>query len=150
VDGGTQVKVEGSYPLPWYGIQASLVYQNLAGILFNTSYVATNAQIAPSLGRNLSSCGATNPCSTTITLSNALYSPNTQSEARLNQLDLRFTKLFKIKERVQIKANFDIYNIANSNTILAENSTYSATTTYLRPTSILGPRMFKLGTNITF
>jgi hypothetical protein len=141
---GTQVKFAASYPLPWYGIQTSLVYQDLPGYAYNTSYVATNAQIAASLGRNLSSGAATE------TLTNSLYAPFSQSENRLSQLDLRFTKLFKVKERVQIKANFDIYNITNSNTIISETTTYSTTTSYLKPTAILGPRLFKFGTNITF
>jgi hypothetical protein len=151
---GTQVKFAASYPLPWYGIQTSLVYQDLPGYALNTSYVATDAQIAPSLGRDLSACPAPKvppvQCATTVTLTNALFAPFSQSENRLSQLDLRFTKLFKIKERLQIKANFDIYNIANANTIITETTTYSATTSYLKPTSILGPRMFKLGTNISF
>ena len=112
--------------------------------------MATNAQIASSLGRNLSACGSANPCNTTVTLTNALYTPFSQSESRLNQLDLRFDKLVKIKDRFQIKGSFDIYNIGNSNTIISENTTYSTTNTYLRPTAILGGRMFKLGTNINF
>jgi hypothetical protein len=141
---GSQVKFAGSYPLPWWGLQANFTYQNLPGFPINTSYVATNAQIAPSLGRNLSS-GASSE-----TLSNALFAPFSQFEGRLNQLDLRFTKVFKIKDRLQIKGNFDIYNITNASTILAETTTYNASNSYLRPTSILGPRMFKLGTNITF
>lgn len=152
--GQSQVKFAGSYPLPikrWHlnGIQAALTYQNVAGYPFNTSYVATNAQIAQSLGRNLSACGSTNPCSTTVTLTNALYAPFSQAESRLNQTDLRFAKVFRAK-RVSIKANFDVYNVFNANTIITENTTYSATNSYLRPTSILGPRLFKLGTNISF
>jgi hypothetical protein len=150
---GGQVKFNGSYPLPtkWGGgVVTSVLYQNMPGYLYNTNYVASNAQIASSLGRNISACGTANPCKATETLTDALYTPFSQSESRLNQLDLRFSRLFKIKERLQIKANLDIYNISNSNTILTEATTYSATNGYLKPTSILGPRMFKLGTNVTF
>lgn len=149
-----QVKLAGSYPLPFHrwgtkGILASMTYQNLPGFPFNSSYVASNTQIAPSLGRNLSACGATTPCTTTVTLTNALYTPFTQTESRLSQLDLRFAKIFTVK-RVSIKGNFDIYNIFNANTVVNENVTYNPGTSYLKPTSILGPRMFKLGTNISF
>lgn len=147
---GTQVKFNGNYPLPWWGIQASFTYQNTPGYPFNTSYVATNAQIAPSLGRNLSACGTANPCNTTVTLTNALYSPYSVHEDRLNQLDLRLAKKFLIKEKLGVKFNFDVYNITNSSTILTEATTYNTTNSYLRPTSILGPRMFKLGTNVSF
>jgi hypothetical protein len=142
--GGGQIKVQASYPIPRVGVDASLVYQNLPGYPINTSYVATNAQIAASLGRSLSSGASTE------TLTNALYAPFSVYEARLNQLDVRLTKPFSIKERFQIKANFDVYNITNANTILADTTTYSTSNTYLRPTSILGARMFKLGTNFTF
>ena len=42
---------------------------------------------------------------------------------------------------------FDIYNVFNANTILGVNTTYAPlpATTFLRPTSILGARMFKIG-----
>ena len=50
---GTQVKFLVVYPLPWK-LQTSATYQNIAGIPVTASYPATNAQIAPSLGRNLS------------------------------------------------------------------------------------------------
>src|SRR5262249_43936720 len=49
----TQFKLAGSYPLPLWGLETSWVYQNLPGIDTLATYVATNAQIAPSLGRNL-------------------------------------------------------------------------------------------------
>jgi hypothetical protein len=138
-----QLKAFGYYPLPWK-TQASFTYQNLPGLPFNTSYVATNAQIAPSLGRNLSS-GASSE-----TLTNALYSPFSVAEPRLSQLDLRFTKIFEWKKRFTTKINFDIYNINNANSVLTENATYSATNSYMKPTAILGARLFKLGANFNF
>ncbi|HEX4155990.1 MAG TPA: TonB-dependent receptor [Acidobacteriaceae bacterium] len=150
----SQVKFAGSYPIPirrWHmnGIQAAFTYQNVSGYPYNTSYVANNTQIAQSLGRNIAACGTTNPCTTTVTLTNALYSPFTQTEARLNQTDIRFAKVFHAK-RVSIKTDFDVYNAFNANTIITENSTYNASNSYLRPTSILGPRLFKIGTHVNF
>jgi len=47
-----QYKFHGAYPLPWWGIQASATYQNLPGAPISMTYVPTNAEIAPSLGRN--------------------------------------------------------------------------------------------------
>ena len=52
------------------------------------NYVATNAQIAPSLGRNLSSA-------TTATIN--LVSPATIFADRLNELDLRLAKLVSVR-----------------------------------------------------
>jgi hypothetical protein len=145
----TQYKVGVSYPLPWYNLQTSLTYQNLPGLIFNTTYVASNAEISQSLGRNLGSCGTAPTCTTTVSLTNALYSPNSEQESRFNQLDLRFTKIFTSGQK-RLKGNFDIYNIFNTATILSEGVTYSPTNTYLRPQSILGARMFKFGVDIDF
>jgi len=145
----TQVKVGASYPLPWYGLQASLTYQNQPGLRFNSSYVASNAEIARTLNRNLGSCGAAATCTTTVTLTNALYPQNSESEDRFNQLDFRFTKIVKAG-RFRLRGNFDVYNVFNTATILSEATTYNVSNSYLRPTSILGARMFKFGVNLDF
>src|SRR5204863_8674264 len=80
----TQLKFAGNYPLPWLGIQASGTYQNLPGIPIFANYVATNAEIAPSLGRNLSSCATvTGACNATATV--ALIQPNALFEARISR-----------------------------------------------------------------
>ena len=49
--------VEGlmTYPLPW-DFMVSAVFQNISGPTITANYAATNAQIAPSLGRNLAAC----------------------------------------------------------------------------------------------
>jgi hypothetical protein len=91
--GQTQVKFNGVYPLPW-DLQASAVFQNLPGIPIAASYVATNAQIAPTLGRNLGSCSTRVPCTGTLTLNN-LFEPNTRFEDRLTQVDVRLTKIVR-------------------------------------------------------
>ena len=49
----TQVKLIGVYPLPWGGIQTSATFQSLPGPADHASRVYTNAEILPSLGRNL-------------------------------------------------------------------------------------------------
>ena len=145
----TQVKVGASYPLPWYGLQASVTFQNQPGLRFNTNYVASNAEIARSLGRNLGSCGTAATCTTTVTLTNALYPQNEESEDRFNQLDLRFTKVVQAG-RLRLRGNFDIYNVFNAATILSETTTYNISNSYLRPTSVLGARLFKFGVNLDF
>ena len=52
----TQVKLNGSYPLPGDFV-VSGTFQNLSGPPIEANYPATNAEIAPSLGRNLAACG---------------------------------------------------------------------------------------------
>ena len=141
----TQVKFSGVYPLPWK-LQASAVYQNLPGIPVLATRAYSNSEIAPSLGRNLSNCpAATGSC--TATASVVLLEPNTIREDRLNQLDVRLTKSVQIG-RTRIQGMFDLYNLFNSSTILAQNATYGST--WRRPTLILGARLMKFGVQIAF
>ena len=49
------LKFLGVYPLPWWGLQASATLQSTPGPEITATYAATNAEISPSLGRNLSS-----------------------------------------------------------------------------------------------
>ena len=142
--GQTQVKFNGTYPLP-AGFQASATFQNLPGIPIQASRTYTNAEIAPSLGRNLGSCGNRVPCTGTVTI--PLITPNTMFEDRLTQVDVRLTKLFRTRG-ARIQAMFDVYNMFNASTILTENLTYGPT--WLLPTRILGGRLFKFGAQLDF
>ena len=142
----TQIKLTGYYPLPWWGLQVSGTYQNLPGIPIFANYVATNAQIAPSLGRNLSSCpAATGSCTATVSV--ALIEPNTQFEDRLNQVDFRLTKMIRIK-KARLQAMFDLYNMLNANTVLSQVTTYGPN--WLRPSSILAARLVKFGMQLDY
>jgi hypothetical protein len=145
--GQTQVKLNGMYPLPW-DIQVSAVFQNLPGIPVSASYVATNAEIRPSLGRNLGQCRGSTTCNGTVTINN-LFEPNTEFADRLTQLDVRLTKSITFGS-MRVQGMFDIYNIFNANTVLALNNRYTATGTnlWLQPTSILAGRLFKFGVQI--
>ena len=57
----TNAKFLAIYPLPWWGLQTSATFQGLPGATKNASFLATNALIAPSLGRNRRR-GRTAPC----------------------------------------------------------------------------------------
>ena len=130
--GQTQLKFAGVYPLP-YGARFSGTFQTLPGIPLSADFTATNAQVAPSLGRNLAA-GAAGTVTVPLLPANVLY------EKRLNQLDIRFTKIVKVG-RSRWQGMFDIYNAMNGNSVLTVNSAYGPT--WLRPTSIMGGRLFK-------
>ena len=53
----TQVKLLGSYTMPW-DIQVAATFQNIPGPQIAANAVYTSAQIAPSLGRPLSSAAS--------------------------------------------------------------------------------------------
>jgi hypothetical protein len=106
----------------------------------------TNAEIAGSLGRNLSSCpGAVGAC--TATQSIAMVEPNTLREERLTQVDARLTKTFQIGG-VRVQGMFDVYNIFNEDSVLTRNNTFGAS--WGRPTRILGARLVKFGAQLDF
>jgi len=136
---GTQVKFSGIYPLPW-DFQSSATVQNLPGIPYLASYVATNAEIAPSLGRNLAA-GARG----TATID--LIPPGTAYEDRITQMDFRLSRTFTFG-RARAQGMFDIYNLFNSSPILSANGRYGSA--WLVPTQILAGRLFKFGAQIDF
>ena len=89
---GTQLKCAVIYPLPWWGLQPSVNVQNLPGAPILATYVAPNAEVARSLGRNLAACPTeTGACTATANI--PLIAPFSQFEDRLTQVDLRITKI---------------------------------------------------------
>jgi hypothetical protein len=129
------------YPLPWGGIQAGAAFQSIPGPQITASYTATNAQILPSLGRNLAA-GANG----TATID--LIPPATIYGERLNQLDLRASKIFRIANGRSIQANVDMYNAPNVDTVLAVNNTFGLL--WQKPASILQARFFKFSVQFQF
>jgi hypothetical protein len=134
-----QLKLSSTFGLP-YGFRTGLTYQNIPGIPIYATYVATNAQIAPSLGRNLSA-GARG----TATID--LIPPQTQFEDRITQLDIRFSRVFRIQKQ-RVEAQFDIYNALNASPILSINTRYGSA--WKTPTEILAGRLLKFGVQVDF
>lgn len=128
-----QVKFGGSYPLPW-DLFASATFQSTPGPVIGATYTATNAQIAPSLGRNVSGGGTVS--------GHQLIEPFSMFEDRINTLDVRFSKQVPV-ERFRTLLMLDIYNAMNASSVLWSNSTYGAD--WQKPTKILGGRLFKVG-----
>jgi hypothetical protein len=134
------VKLLGVYPLPWGDVQLAATFQSLPGpqILASRSY--SNAEIAPSLGRNLAT-GANGVAAV------QLIEPGTMYDERLYQLDLRASKVFRLG-RSRLQANVDLYNAANAGSILSINNTYGSS--WLRPTNILQGRLLRFGGQVDF
>jgi hypothetical protein len=134
----TQIKFLGTYTIPKVDVQFSGTLQSLPGPQITANYVALNALIKPSLGRDLSSSAA----NATINI----VSPGTMYGERLNQLDLRFAKIFKF-DRVRTSLNFDLYNALNANPVTSVNLNYAA---WQVPLSILDARLFKFSVQFDF
>jgi Carboxypeptidase regulatory-like domain len=138
----TGAKALGSYQLPWGGVRLSATYQSLPGPQVGANVIFTNADIAAGrvqgLGRNtfLANQATVN-----------VMQPGTVYGDRLNQVDFRATKIFKVGKG-RLEADFDVYNLGNSDAILTQINTFGATWT--RPTAIIQPRFVKFTARYDF
>ena len=145
----TQVKFSVVYPLPW-NLQTSAIFQSLPGFPITASYVATNAEIKPSLGRNLAACPSQTAatCNQTVTID--LIPPSTLFDDRIQQLDLRVSRTFAMGTN-KLRGNVDVYNVFNASTILNENTRYTTQNNqWLNAIQIMGGRLFKFSAQLTF
>jgi len=141
----SQVKLSGSYPLPW-DASVSAVFQNVPGFPLLGTRTFTKTEIAPSLGRNLGACEtATGACTATASVS--MLEPNTRFESRFTNFDLRFGKNVRVGG-IRVKGTLDIYNLFNASTILLVNNNYGPT--WLLPSEVVPARFFKLGVQLDF
>jgi hypothetical protein len=134
----TQLKMIGSYTVPRVDVQITASLQNLPGPEIAANYVATNAIVSPSLGRPLAG-GASN-----VTVN--LIEPRSMYGERMNQVDLRFGKIFRFGH-ARATASVDVYNALNSNAVLTMSNAFA---TWQRPLSILNARFAKVGVQLNF
>jgi|SoiMethySBSTD1v2_1073268.scaffolds.fasta_scaffold00056_40 carboxypeptidase family protein len=139
----TQVKGAASYTIPRIDVSAAATYQYLPGPEIAANWAVPTGRIV-GLGR------ATTGGNPTV---NLVY-PGEDYEKGLNQLDLRFAKIFRFGS-MRTTINFDIYNATNSNTILTLNNGYVTDAAgnpgaWQIPTALLQPRFFKIGAQFDF
>ena len=144
IAGGTQVKFQAFYPLPW-DLQTGVVFQSLPGTPILARYNATNAEIAPSLGRNLGACGTQAVCRATFPVD--LIEPGTMYEDRLNQVDLNLKRNFRLGG-ARFSGGVEVYNVLNAGTLRGVVSTYGGA--WLRPTQIIGGRLVRFSAQVDF
>jgi hypothetical protein len=128
----TDLKLLGTYTVPRIDVQIAATLQSSAGPEIAANYVATNAVVAPGLGRPLSG-GAAN-----MTVN--IVKPGTMYVERSNAMQLRFAKILRFGG-TRTSASLDIYNLFNANDVLSVNNSYA---TWQRPLSILNPRWAKI------
>ncbi len=136
----SRVKINGSYELPWQDIQLAFVAQTNPGPTYNTLVTFTTAQVATSLGRPLS--GGTR----TVTIN--VVPPFSQFGDRINQLDVRAAKTFRLGPSLQLQANVDVYNVFNASAVLNIISTFGPL--YRQPTQILDARLVRFSVQVDF
>ena len=146
----TQFKAYGVYTVPKIDVQVSGSFRSIPGVTqqnppnndVNVGFVATNAFLATNstLGRPLAA-GATG----NVTLQ--LLEPYSNYLDRRNELDLRFGKVFRLRNGARAVVSMDLYNALNSDAVVGVNQAFA---TYLVPTEILNARVAKFTINFTF
>ena len=147
-----QLKLQGVYPLPWWGLQLSGTLQNINTFAVDANRTFTNAEVKSSLGRDLGSCRGAATCTGTTTVN--MIPATTFYGTRFTQMDLRFSKSVKLGH-ARLLGNLDAYNVLNNGTPVQVNGTYGSGTTpgngsagtnaWQRPLTLVGPRLFKFG-----
>ena len=110
----TQFKMLGSYTVPTIDVRLSASFQSIPGPPLAANLVVPNATVRQSLGRDLAG-GAQN-----ITVN--IVDPGTLFGDRLNQLDMRVSKLLRVGGRRRTSINVDVYNVLNSNAVQTESN----------------------------
>jgi outer membrane receptor protein involved in Fe transport len=113
-------KLTGSYEAPW-GLRVSPSYRFQSGQPFGRTFLATMNYGSQRL----------------------LAEPiDSQSQEKISVIDTRIEKSVNIGSR-RLGLVLDFYNIANSNT--EQNINWSSGSTYLAPSTIIGPRIVRFG-----
>jgi hypothetical protein len=140
---GVQTQFRGltSYELPGVGAELSATLQSKPGVMLAANYAAPNAAVAASLGRDLSG----NASNVTVNL----VAPGARSGDRINQLDVRVSKILRHGQS-RTRVALDIYNALNSSAGLTYNSAFVPGASWPQPNTILTPRLFRMTAEMEF
>jgi len=148
----TNVKGLAIYNVPKFDVQLSGTFRSLP--YAGNEFPSVQSQSLGGTVLDFGTFGSGNPIEfLNIVKPGALYGN------RLNAVDLRLSKVLKlgIFKEGRAHANFDVYNLFNSNTTEVYQRNYTAPaaagaprSTYLDPLSIMSARYFKFGTQIDF
>ena len=137
----TQFRGLSAYTVPRVDVQISAVFQSKPGAMLAANYAAPNAEVVPSLGRNLSG----NAANVTVNL----VEPGSMYGDRINQLDLRIAKRFRVG-RSRTTLGLDVYNALNSSAVLSYNPVFVPGGPGFQPLTILTPRFLRLTGEVDF
>jgi hypothetical protein len=136
-----QIRGLAWYLVPKVKLELGATVQSKPGALLAANYAATNADVAPSLKRELSGSAAN------VTVN--LIEPGTMYGDRLNQLDVRFARTLAIGS-TRTRIALDVYNALNSGAVLTYNQTFVPGGPWLQPLTILTPRFFRFTAEVSF
>jgi hypothetical protein len=140
----TQFKLLGTYLVPKIDVQFGATFQSAPG-----PQITANEVVLP-FQAGLPSFSAAG-----VRLINLLQPGSTYTQ-HVNQLDLRFSKIFRVgmANRYRVSINFDLANALNASYYLGQNGTWGsagiAAPSWLAPLNIIDARLFKFGGQFDF
>jgi hypothetical protein len=155
----TQFKIAGSSPLRW-GIQAGASFQTYKYLFGSgaptTAFTGGGVWQITRTTRYPADCkgpctpgGLVNPTQTAATLNVPLIAPGITSSDRINQLDLTIARAVKVGT-VSLKPEFSLFNVFNNRAMLTVRSQNYLTSSYLQPSSVLQPRLVRIGVQVNW
>ena len=147
-----QFKFAASYPLPWYGIRLGGTLQMYPGALMGTgNQTSGTTWLLTPTTRYAANCpGPCTPNALVVpTLSEAsltvpLVPWRTEYMRRLNQLDVRASKVFPIGTS-RLEAQLEVFNATNSDTGLSVLGTNFGTAAFQRTSGAVQGRVVRIG-----
>jgi len=154
-----QLKLAGSYPLPW-GVQLSGSFQSNQSP--SGSSITTSQYMAITRGTTTypANCKAPCPAGQVILPASFIGSPTTPQSLnvpltpwnrffldRINQLDIKVQKSFKV-DRFTVLPTFEVFNVNNSDAIISTVSNNVLSSSVGFANSVMQPRMIGLGAQV--
>ncbi len=130
-----QYKFLGTYLVPKIDVQFGVTYQATPGPEIAANYVVTPSQTTPAV-----------PLNGGLRLVNVV-DPGQEFVKHIQQLDLRISKILKMG-RTRAVLSVDLANLLNANYTQTITTAYGSR--WLAPTSIMDPRLVKLGAQFDF
>jgi len=138
-----QVKLLGAYTLPKVAVQIAGTYQSIPGTLEEAQYL------------DFSTGTLGHPYGTSLIApfrEFQIVEPGSLRMDRINQFDLRLSKIFKVGT-TRTNVNFDLYNVFNNNAVTQENFGYTPPfipNSWRQPQYVVPSRFFKLSAQFDF
>jgi hypothetical protein len=136
----TSIRGLATYTIPKIDVQVSGTWSSDPGPRLAANYVATNAVVRSSLGRNLSE-------NSSVTVN--LIEPGTLYADRRTNVDFRVSKILRYG-RTRSQIGVDIYNLTNTDVVTSYNERFIPNGSWLAPTGIQPARYAKVSVQVDF
>lgn len=141
-----QFKMNAAIPLPW-DMQTAVVYQNLPAPGYEANYNMSKGEVKGLIDRTTGLPRALSGGVATVAID--LVQPLSQFlDLRIQQVDVRWTKLFHLGGSQKVQFNFDIYNLLNNASTLWVNNLVGSN--WLTPQANLDARLMKFSLQYDF